>query len=353
MTEVTLFEQRAKLQDYEKGFSAVYLLKMGIDLGLFDKLNTFDRGVTPSALASDLGLHEPYVRIWCQTAYHLEILDCDKDGRFRLARHMGTLLADTENPYCFVPTTKLRVLHTAEHLKRYPEYFRSGDIEYFGSGDIHSSEAYGQDFSRVQKAVSNQTIPATYLFMIVPSIPGLKERLDAGVRILDVGCGSGLLMIQLAKAFPNCKFVGVEVDRFAVEDAQRYIKGNGVEDRVSALLVDATSMDYDREFDLVNMAVVLHEIQPDMKHRSMANCYKALKDPGEIVIFDFAYPERVQDFRKPEYTMSIMDQFYELTRGSELLPLAGKQQLLLELGFKDPTNISLFDGAFEVTHAKK
>jgi len=38
-------------------------------------------------------------------------------------------------------------------------------------------------------------------------------------------------------------------------------------------------------FDLVNMAVVLHEIRPNTRYGSIANCYKALKDCGEIVIF--------------------------------------------------------------------
>jgi SAM-dependent methyltransferase len=345
MTGTTLEEQRAKLLGYEKGFSAVYLLKMGTDLGLFKKLNTYENGVSPSGLASELGLHEPYVRVWCQTAYHMEVLDCDKDGRFRLAPHMGALLAETENPYYFGAVVNMRVRYSSEHLKRYAKYFRSGDT--------YSREADGPGFSTALEAITGNSIPAAYMFMIIPSIPGLTDRLDAGMRILEVGCGSGLLMIHLAKAFPSCKFVGVEVDRFAVEAAKRHIRENGVEDRVSALLVDATSTDYDREFDLVNMALVLHEIERDMKHRAIANCHRALNDPGEIVILDLAYPDRLQDFRKPEYTMSITDQFFELTWGSELLPLAAKKELLLELGFKDPVNISLLGGSLEVTHAKK
>ena len=73
----------------------------------------------------------------------------------------------------------------------------------------------------------------------------------------------------------------------------------------------------------------------------------------QAVILDFRYPESLQDFREPEYAMGIMDQFYELTRGSELLSRTAKQQLLLDCGFKDPTNISLLGGSLEVTHAKR
>ena len=345
MPEITLEEQRAKLLGYEKGFCAVYLMKIGTDLGLFKKLSTSTSGASPRDLAGELGLHEPYVRVWCQTAYHMEVLDCDKDGRFRLAPHMGALLAETENPYYFGAVANMRVRYASEHLKSYAKYFRSGGT--------YSREADGPGFSTALKAITGNSIPAAYMLMIIPSIPGLKDRLDAGMRILEVGCGSGLLMIQLAKAFPNCEFIGVEVDRFAVEAAKRHIRENGVENRVSALLADATSMYYDREFDLVNMALVLHEIERDMKHRAMASCYEALSDSGEIVILDPSYPERLQDFRKPEYTMGIVEQFYELTRGAEMLPSVAKQQLLLEVGFTDPVSTRILGGSLEVTHAKK
>jgi len=345
MAEITLDEQSAKLEAYEKGFLAVHLVNTGVVLGLFKKLSAFEGGVRPDALASELGLHEPYVRLWCQTAYHFEILDCDEDGRFRLAPHMGALLTDPENPYYFGHRARFMVYHWAELLKSHPEYYRSGDSHFW--------DALGQEFSRDAKALTCHIVPLAYRFMIIPSIPGLKERLDAGVKVLDVGCGAGHLMIQLAKDFPNCKFVGVEIDRFAVEDAQRYMEDNGVEDRASVVLVDAASMGYDEEFDLVNMAVVLHEIRPDTRRKSMANCYKALKNSGEIVIFDFAYPKRLEDFRKPEYAPGIKDQFYEVTWGSEHLPLAARHQLLLEVGFKDPTTIPLFGGPVEVTYAKK
>ena len=173
MQEITLDDQRTKLRDYERAFEAFYLLKIGVDLGLFQKLNAFPNGAYPGALASELGLHEPYVKFWCQTAYHLEILECDKSERFSLAPHMGSLLADPKHPFYFVPVIEIRFSHTAEHLKDHPEYYRSGRIQ--------SWEERGQDFSRKQKAYANQSMAAFYLSMIVPSVPGLKKRLEGSV----------------------------------------------------------------------------------------------------------------------------------------------------------------------------
>jgi tRNA G46 methylase TrmB len=345
MADITFDEQRGRLQSYERGFFAIYLIRIGIELGIFKKLKSLDKGISSSALASELGLHEPYVSVWCQAAYHLQILEADESSNFRLAPHMSPLLADTENPYYFGHTIDMRTRYTADHMQSHPEYYKSGNI--------YSCEADGADFSQAQKAMTNRSIPALYLLMLIPSIPGLKERLDTGMRILDIGCGTGALMIQLAKNFPKCEFVGIEVDRFAVEDARRHIRDNGLEGRVVTQLIDTSSMQYDGKYDLVNMAMVLHEIESGIRYMSMTNSLKVLNDSGEIVILDFAYPESPQDFRKPEYTAGIMDQFYELTRGSKLLSGIAKQQLLLECGFRDPTNISLLGGSLEATHGKK
>jgi len=345
MAEITLDEQTEKLETYEKGFLAVYLVNTGVVLGLFDKLSALEDGIEPHALASELGLHEPYVKLWCQAAYHFEILGCGEDGRFKLAPHMDTLLTDTGNPYYFGHRAKFMVHHWSELLKSHPEYYRTGDKHFW--------DALGPEFSRDAKALTCQIVPLAYRFMIVPSIPGLKEKLDAGMSILDVGCGAGHLIFQLAGDFPRCRFVGVEFDRFAVEDARRHIEESGLADRASVLLVDAASMEYEEEFDIVNMAVVLHEIRPGTRLEVMANCYKALKDTGNIVIFDFAYPERLEDFREPRYAPGIKDQFYEVTWGSEHISRSARHRLLLEVGFKEPATIPLFGGPIEVTYAWK
>jgi SAM-dependent methyltransferase len=345
MADITMGEQSAKLETYEKGFLAIYLLNTGLDLGLFEKLSACQDGIRPDDLAGELGLHEPYVRLWCQTAYYLELLDCDGDNRFRLAPHMGSLLTDPGNPFYFGRRARFMVAHWAGLLKSHPEYYRTGGT--------HSWDAMGPGFSRDAKALTSSLMPMAYTFMIIPAVPGLKDRLEAGAKVLDVGCGAGHLIIQMAGKFPKCRFVGVEIDKFAVEDARKRLEASGLTDRASVQLVDAASMDYVGEFDLVNMAVVLHEIGPDSRRRSVANCYRALKESGEIVIFDFGYPERLEDFRRADYAPGIKDQFYEVTWGSEHLSQSARHQLLADVGFADVTTSPLFGGAIEVTHARK
>ena len=47
---------------------------------------------------------------------------------------------------------------------------------------------------------------------LLPELPDLKGRLDAGGTILEVGCGTGRHLVQLCKAFPQARCVGVDID---------------------------------------------------------------------------------------------------------------------------------------------
>src|SRR5262249_33945261 len=46
---------------------------------------------------------------------------------------------------------------------------------------------------------------------VLPLVPGLADRLTKGIRVLDVGCGSGRVMIRLAELYPNSRFVGMDL----------------------------------------------------------------------------------------------------------------------------------------------
>ena len=65
MKEITFESQVAKLENFYRGFTASHLIHIGDKLGLFEVLNNNKNGLTTSELASEFGLHEPYLKIWC------------------------------------------------------------------------------------------------------------------------------------------------------------------------------------------------------------------------------------------------------------------------------------------------
>lgn len=93
----------------------------------------------------------------------------------------------------------------------------------------------------------------------------------AGERILDLGCGDGVLTQKLIAA--GCTVVGVDADHAMVAAAQA--KG------IDARLGDARALDFDAEFDAVFTNAALHWVgQPDVV---TAGVIKALKPGGRYV----------------------------------------------------------------------
>ncbi|SVB06546.1 uncharacterized protein METZ01_LOCUS159400, partial [marine metagenome] len=74
-------------------------MAIGTELGLFSKIDDAgEGGATPADLATGLGLHPPYVDVWCRTGYHYGLLEAGDMDCFRLSEMMDKLLVDGNDP---------------------------------------------------------------------------------------------------------------------------------------------------------------------------------------------------------------------------------------------------------------
>lgn len=83
----------------------------------------------------------------------------------------------------------------------------------------------------------------------------LPEQTASFERVLDVGCGTGGWLIELARAFPDIKLlVGVDVSGAMLKTARAQAEAEGVNDRVEFQAMDALRMiEFPQQyFDLVN-----------------------------------------------------------------------------------------------------
>ena len=116
--------------------------------------------------------------------------------------------------------------------ERAVENFRSGDgMEW---GEHHPCLFHGTE--RFFRAGYNANLVSSWL----PALDGVVEKLTAGGRVADVGCGHGASTILMAQAFPNSQFVGIDYHGASIETARERAAKAGV-DNASFEVADATS----------------------------------------------------------------------------------------------------------------
>lgn len=342
MDEITPKSQMAKVRSFEKGFMATIMISQGDKLGILEAFNEAENGITVSDLASKLGIHEPYLKIWCQTAYHFEVLDCDEEGRFKFQPFLAEIIGDK--------TSYKNYLANFDLSTWIGQQYRAG-IEYFRRGEVMDS--YNDPEGSQVAYETTKNIHLAFLFMVFPQNDHLKQLLDQGIKLLDVGCGNGNLITQLAQAFQNSTFTGINPDIYGIAEANKLITQMGLEKRVSVHAMGGEEMDYVDEFDLASMVVTLHEIPPKVRPKVVEKAYLALKPNGTLMILDFPYPSRLEDFRNPVYDMGILDQFYETVIGTVHLTTDEQEALLSSVGFKEIQRQSIGKGMFEFVTATK
>jgi ubiquinone/menaquinone biosynthesis C-methylase UbiE len=114
----------------------------------------------------------------------------------------------------------------------------------------------------------------------------MKKWGMTGGRALDLGSGSGILAVELAKAFPEFEFVGLDLSEAAVNVAREQAAESAVATRVSFEQGDAEEMPFDDgSFDLVVSSNTLHLLNNPIS--MFDEVQRVLSPPGRFIISDF------------------------------------------------------------------
>jgi SAM-dependent methyltransferase len=343
MEEMSVKTQMAKIRGFEKGFMATHLINIGDKVGIFEALNQAKEGLTVPEIASKLSLHEPYLKTWCQTMYHFEVLDCDEHRRFRLQPFLDEIIGDKGSVKNYLGNISLDVDLVGKGMSDAAECFRTGNAIKAYDSPEGCKLAYG----------TTKNIFLAFFFMILPKNEHLKQQMEKGINFLDIGCGDGTLITRLAQSFPNSRFVGVCPDIYGIKAAEASISQLGLGDRVSVMHKGGEDIEYRDEFDMINMVVTLHEILPEVRQEAVQNAYEALKPGGHLLVLDFPYPSKIEDFRNPIYDYGILDQCYEMCIGTEHLSTPEQDALLGKAGFINLQRMPIGKGMFDFVTATK
>lgn len=246
----TLGFQEYMVDVMNKG-SLSLMLSIGHRVGLFDTMVSLPPSTSKQiALASNL--NERYTREWLAAMVVGKILNYDpSNDLYFLPTEKAELLTRNTKTYNFAASMQwIPILGQVED--EIVNCFKEG------GGVPYSSY---KRFHEVMEEESAQTVLSVLFESIIPLVPQLEDRLKKGIKVLDIGCGSGRVMNMMANQFPLSKFTGFDISEEAIKNAQSQSLIDGTKNvdfkvkDVSKILDPSTNL----SFDLITAFDAIHD----------------------------------------------------------------------------------------------
>lgn len=266
------------------GAFSVPTVRLGLRLGLFEALHERGPATAPELADAAGGLSERYVREWAlaQAANGYIHFD-DTSQKFSLSPEQAMVFVTKDSPVYLEGAFDL-VAAMIEGEEKVERSFRTGRGVRWGDTAGCLFCATGAFFrpSYVNNIVQNW----------LPALDGVEEKLKAGAKVADVGCGVGFSTLLMAKAYPNTRLIGYDFHEPSVADARRHAETHELDSRVKFAATRAKDIE-DTGFDLVTSFDCLHDMgDPCGCARHMR---EILNDDGTWMIVEPIAGDRPQD----------------------------------------------------------
>jgi SAM-dependent methyltransferase len=263
------------------------LFVIGEKLGLY-KAMAGAGPLTSAEVAERSGAAERQVREWLrnQAAGGYVTYDAETD-RYTLPDEHALALADEDSPFYILGVyDSIASLYADED--RILEAFRTGE----GMG-------WHEHDHRLFRGTERFFRPGYRAHLIdewIPALDGVKEKLERGAKVADVGCGHGASTVIMAAAFPESEFFGFDYHQPSIDRARTLAEEEGVADRIT--FEAAAAKDYPgNDYDLVCVFDCLHDMG-DPVGASEHVC-QSLKPDGTWMIVEPFANDRVEDNLNP------------------------------------------------------
>jgi SAM-dependent methyltransferase len=251
------------------------MVSVGHRTGLFDAMATMP-AATSAQIASRAELDERYVREWLAAMTTGRVVDHDAATEtYTLpADHAAWLTRAAGPDNLAVEAQYVGLLALVED--QVVDCFRHG------GGVPYSSFP---KFQALMAEDSGAVRDATLIDVTIPLVPGLAHRLEEGIDVADVGCGSGHAANLIAEAFPRSRVVGFDFSDTGLAAARAEAERNGLTN-VRFEKRDAARLGETGRFDLITTFDAVHDqARPD---QVLAGIAEALRADGVYLCVEVA-----------------------------------------------------------------
>ena len=264
------------------GASAAAMCMLGDRLGLFKDLH-HNGPSTVAEFCQRTGVKERYAREWLSALTSAAYLEYDPEtGRFSLPPDHAPCLAEEDGRFFVGGFYQMLSAMLAQH-KPLARAFREG-------GGV-PQDAYDDDLWDGMERLTGSWIENGLVDRWIPAMPGVREKLESGASVADVGCGRGRALFALARAFPASRFVGYDIFQPMIDRATAAAEALGLADQVRFEQVDAAQR-LPGGHDLVTTFQVIHDLtRPLDVLRSIRG---ALKPDGAYLLLETTCCDRLE-----------------------------------------------------------
>jgi SAM-dependent methyltransferase len=275
------------------------MISIGHRTGLFDTMSRMPAS-TSAEIAARAGLQERYVREWLGAMVTSGVVEYEPGpARYTLPReHAASLTRAAGADNAAVFAQYIGVLGSVE----------DDIVACFTAGGGVPYEKYPR-LHEVMAEDSRQSVLPFLETHILTLVPGLTERLDTGIRALDLGCGRGLAIRTLAERYPGSRFTGMDLSDAAIAWARKEAAGL---ENLQYVVSDLS--DFDRwarpvAYDLITTFDAIHDQGQPLN--VLRGIHRALADDGIYLMQDINGTSRLhEDVTHPLgtllYTVSCM-----------------------------------------------
>jgi SAM-dependent methyltransferase len=263
------------------------LMLIGEKLGLY-KAMAGAGPLTPQEVAQRSGAAERYVREWLsnQAAGGYVTYDSQSE-RYTLPDEQALALADEDSPFYILGLyDSIASLYADED--QILEAFRSGG----GMGWHEHDHRLFRGTERFFRPGYRANLVPEW----IPALDGVQQKLEAGARVADIGCGHGASTIIMAEAFPNSELFGFDYHDASIGRAREAADQAGVGDRITFEV--ASAKDYPgTDYDLACVFDCLHDMGDPVG--ASAHVLSTLAPDGTWMIVEPFAGDRVEENLNP------------------------------------------------------
>jgi 2-polyprenyl-3-methyl-5-hydroxy-6-metoxy-1,4-benzoquinol methylase len=245
---------RQRVQDFARKLFGHYtsgvltlLVQVGHKTGLFEAAAKGPG--TSQDIADRAGLNERYVREWLSAMATGGIVE------YHAASGVFTL--PPEHAACLTGTSSRNLAAASQNVPMLSKRL-SGIIECFRKGGGVPYSEYRPDFTEAMDGSWRLLYDGLLIKGFLPAAKGLPERLKEGIRVADIGCGTGHAVNLMAREYPASSFLGYDLGEDAIVRARAEAREMGLTNAVFEVL-DVTHMKSEPKFDLITSFDAIHD----------------------------------------------------------------------------------------------